>query len=165
MKKILSATFVTFILFSSCLKNLGSSCDYNECSTVATQSEIQAWQNYLASNNLTATQHCSGLFYRIENAGSGSSPGQCSNISVRYKGYFPGGNVFDETTSAVVINLPIALKGWRNALPLINSGGRIVLYIAPSLGYGGQEIRDANGNVVIPPNSYLIFEVDLDAVL
>jgi FKBP-type peptidyl-prolyl cis-trans isomerase FkpA len=165
MKKIIIVSFIASLLFSSCLKNIGSSCDYNECGTVATNTEIQAWQNYLASNSLTATQHCSGLFYRIENAGNGSTPNSCSNLSVRYKGYFTGGNVFDETTTPVAINLPIALRGWRNALPLIKEGGRIVLYIPPSLGYGAQGFTDPNGNVIVPPNSYLIFEVDLDAVL
>lgn len=165
MNKIVIASVTVLLLFSSCLKNLGSSCEYKECDTVATNTEIEAWQNYLSSNNITATQHCSGLFYHIENTGMGSSPNSCSNITARYRGYFPGGNVFDESTTSVIVSLPIAIKGWRNALPLINTGGRIVLYIAPSLGYGSQEIRDGNGNVVIPANSYLIFEVGLDTIL
>ena len=164
MNKIGIAAFLIGITLSSCFKNAGFNCNYDVCGNVATNSEIQAWQNYISSNSITAQQHCSGLFYRIENPGTGKSPGACSNISVRYKGYFTSGAVFDQSTTSISVELVQLIKGWRNVLPLLKAGGRIVLYVPPSLAYGSQEVKDNNGNVVIPPNSYLIFEIDLDAV-
>jgi FKBP-type peptidyl-prolyl cis-trans isomerase FkpA len=113
---------------------------------------------------LVAIQHCSGLFYRVENAGSGSTPGPCANISVKYTAYFLNGTILEQQTSPVTFSLGNTIRAWRIALPLIKAGGRVVFYIPPSLAYGAQDIKDQNGNVVIPANSYLFFEVDLVAV-
>jgi FKBP-type peptidyl-prolyl cis-trans isomerase FkpA len=35
------------------------------------------------------------------------------------------------------------------------------LYIPPTLGYGSREIKDNLGNVIIPANSILIFDIEL----
>jgi FKBP-type peptidyl-prolyl cis-trans isomerase len=43
----------------------------------------------------------------------------------------------------------------------MKAGGRRQLVIPPELAYGAQGATDANGNVVIPPNSTLVFTVDL----
>ena len=47
---------------------------------------------------------------------------------------------------------------------MLRAGGKMHLYIPPSLGYGPFDIKDDQGNVIIPANSILIFEVDLLAV-
>ena len=163
MKNFVIAIVLLAFGFSSCLKG-GNSCSFDACSTVAPAAEIQAVQNYLTSQSLTATQHCSGLFYRIENAGTGGTPGACSDISVKYKGYLSNGTVFDQQTAPISFNLGNTIRGWRCGVPLIKAAGRVVLYIPPSLGYGSQDVRDQNGNIVIPANSILIFEIDLVTV-
>lgn len=164
MKKTILILFGASLIFSSCLKKIDEPCHYNPCEKVATAGEIQFWQDYFNTHSITAVQHCSGLFYEIIAPGSGPSPGVCSSVIVRYKGYFTNGVVFDELALGVNINLRNLINGWRNGLPQIKKGGRIILYIPPSLGYGNQDIKDQNGNVVIPANSFLIFEVDLDDV-
>jgi FKBP-type peptidyl-prolyl cis-trans isomerase FkpA len=50
------------------------------------------------------------------------------------------------------------IVGWQKGLPLISSGGKITLYIPPSLGYGSA----AAGS--IPANSILIFDIELISV-
>ena len=164
MKKIIISVFTITLILSSCLKHADITCNFNACSLVATNTEILAWQNYLSTNSLTAVQHCSGLFYRIENPGTGSMPAACSNILVRYRGMFTNGTVFDQSATAIPLNLAQAITAWKIGLSLLKAGGRIVLYVPPSLGYGNQNVLDLNGNVVIPANSNLIFEVELDAV-
>jgi FKBP-type peptidyl-prolyl cis-trans isomerase FkpA len=47
--------------------------------------------------------------------------------------------------------------GWKLGLPLIKAGGKIKLYLPPSLGYG----NSVSGN--IPANSILVFEITLVA--
>ena len=163
MRNCIAGIIILALGFSSCLKG-SNSCSFSACATVAPASEIQAVQNYLTTNSITATQHCSGLFYRIENAGTGATPGACSNISVKYKGYFTNGTVIDQRTTAVSLSLGNAIRGWRCGIPLIKTSGRIVLYIPPSLAYGNQDLRDQNGNILIPANSVLIFEIDLVSV-
>ena len=49
-------------------------------------------------------------------------------------------------------------KGWAAAMPSLKPGGKAVFYIPPHLGNGGIRAGD------IPPNSALIFEVELLAV-
>ena len=62
------------IVFTGCSKE--PKCSYNECAYKAPAAEIQAVKDYLTANNITATEHCSGLFYRVENPGTGTRPSQ-----------------------------------------------------------------------------------------
>jgi FKBP-type peptidyl-prolyl cis-trans isomerase FkpA len=162
MLKNFLAGLILIIGFSGCLKNADQSCDanYDPCALVAPASEIQAVQTYLTNNGIMATQHCSGLFYRIEQAGSGTTPNVCSTVRVNYEGKLTNNTVFDATTTMPAnLNLSGLITGWKNGLPLIKPGGRIHLYIPPSLGYGNIDYGP------IPANSVLVFRVDLIAVL
>ena len=159
LKKIIYG-FLIIASFSGCLKNseMENPCNYDPCAFQAPASEIQAVQDYLAANNINATEHCSGLFYAIETAGTGAAPGVCSNITVNYEGRLTNGNLFDASTAPITFNLSQVISGWKNGLPLVKAGGRINLYIPPSLAYGNTN----QGS--IPPNSILVFKVDLIAV-
>ena len=147
----------------ACLKSNGD-CSFKPCQYPAPASEIQAINSYLTTNSLSATQHCSGVFYSISNAGTGKSPNGCSAVSLTYTGRTSAGSVFDSHTSPVYIDLNQVIAGWRAGLPLIKEGGSLTLYIPPSLGYGPQDVKDNNGNVVIPANSILIFDISLSTV-
>ncbi len=162
IRNILAVTALFFML-SGCLKNEASvnPCTYDECALKAPANEIQDVQAYLTANSITnATQHCSGLFYRVGAAGTGKTPNICSTVSAFYTGRFTNGNVFDQTTTTPA-NFPLngVIEGWKKGLPLIKEGGKIFLYIPPTLAYG------STGRSGIPPNSILIFEIDLQSVL
>jgi FKBP-type peptidyl-prolyl cis-trans isomerase FkpA len=159
MKKIsiLSLLFIFFL--SSCSKK-EDICAYTESPIVASTAEINAVQAYLGTNGISATQAPSGFFYAIDAPGTGTIyPGLCSNVAVEYTGKLTDGTVFDKTTGqAVLFTLGTLIVGWQKGLPLIKAGGKIRLYIPPSLGYGSV----ANGN--IPKNSILIFDITMDSV-
>ncbi|MCU7549175.1 FKBP-type peptidyl-prolyl cis-trans isomerase [Chitinophagaceae bacterium LB-8] len=161
MKKLLFC-FGLISLFTGCLKNTGSEqkCTYDPCGAKAPSSEIQALKDTLANHGITATEHCSGLFYAIEEQGTGVAPTACSIVTVKYKGTLPNGTVFDQTaTDKTYTNyLSSLIRGWINGIPLIKTGGKIHLYIPPSLGYGNQQAG------TIPANSILFFDVELVAV-
>lgn len=164
MKNIFLFLTVTLLAttFTGCLKDPETPvCEYDPCKFKAPAAEVQALRDYLASNNITATEHCSGLFYVVENEGTGRKPEACGAVVANYKGMLTDGTVFDQSTSPVEFGLTSVIQGWTNGVPLVKEGGRIILYIPPSLGYGAREVRDPNGNVRIPANSNLIFEVDL----
>src|SRR3979411_2516890 len=154
MKKVLISALICVWIFSSCLKgnNNSTMCTYSPCAYVVPTAEVQAVQNYLSANNITATQHCSGMYYTVDTPGTGKAPDICSTVSVRYTGKLSNGTVFDQHSSPVSYNLINLIPAGTNGLPLVSAGGKIHLYIPPSLGYGNQDVHDANGNVVVPAN-------------
>ena len=159
MKKIIPFLLICSVALSSCLKK-DKGCQYTSTTNVAPASEIQAIQNYLNANSITAIQHPSGFFYKIHNAGSGMAPSLCSAVRVAYTGKLTNGNVFDSQTD-VTFQLGVLIEGWKKGVPLIQKGGEITLYIPPSLGYGPSDIKDNNNVVIIPGNSILVFDIDL----
>lgn len=163
MKKLFFLIFVNLAFLISCKKSDIMQCSYTAPGNVATVAEISYLQNYITANSIPATQHASGVYYTITNPGTGSLPNVCSNITVKYTGSILGGGMFDSNTSVTGVKFVLGslILGWQQVLPILSSGGSITLYIPPSLGYGSTEIRDNNGNVLIPANSYLKFDIDL----
>ncbi len=170
MNKSVSFFLIAAILFSSltaCLKDQAAEpCKYDPCQLKAPAAEIQAVQTYLDTTGVTdAVQHCSGLFYKIVTPGTGVAPDPCINsIVARYRGSLTNGNVFDSGQFQQPVQLGGFIRGWVNGLPLIKQGGRMMLYVPPSLGYGSQARTDQNGVVLIPANSTLVFDVELVTV-
>lgn len=164
MLKTVSVLLSFLILFSGCIKNDAAKCEYDACATKAPANEIQSVKDYLASVSITnATEHCSGVFYVIDTAGTGNAPSSCATVNATYTGKLTNGNTFDSGTSQFALGSVI--PGWTNTIPLIKNGGKIRLFIPPSLGYGAQGITDSRtGNVIIPPNAILLFDVRLNAV-
>jgi FKBP-type peptidyl-prolyl cis-trans isomerase len=148
MKHILFALALT--LFISCSKE--KEVDY----VAKNEQEIIA---YIAKNNLTAQKSNSGLYYIINEPGTGEQPTQNSNVTVAYKGYFTNGTVFDESTSeGISFGLQQVIKGWTEGIPYFKEGGSGILLVPAHLGYGNNDYSS------IPGGSVLIFEVKLVSV-
>ncbi len=168
MKKVFFILMMAVpVLLSSCKKE--DKCQYSESTVTASAAERTYLQNYLSTNNIIAQQHASGVFYNITLAGTGSSPTICSFVTAKYTGSFiPGGAIFDATPAGSAgsnFALGKVIVGWQKAMPLLKSGGKITLYIPPSLAYGNQDLlNQQTGAVIIPANSYLKFEIELVAV-
>ena len=126
MKNYLSL-FVAFFLFLSC------SSDDNNNFGVQTEADIL---KYIEDNNLTAERTNSGLFYVINEAGTGARPISNSNVTVAYKGYFLNGNVFDQRSEWITIGLNRVIPGWTEGIQLFKEGGSGILLIPSKLGYG-----------------------------
>ncbi|MBO9660476.1 MAG: FKBP-type peptidyl-prolyl cis-trans isomerase [Chitinophagaceae bacterium] len=154
MKKFLILALSFSLIFAGCSKN-DDKCEYDVCGIVAPDAEIAAVQNHINTKGIVAERHCSGVYYTVEIAGTGKNPTPCSNVLIRYKGYLTNDVVFAPQSGVESFNLGGLISGWRSVLPMLKVGGRIVLYIPPTLGYGNR----ANGQ--IPANSILIFEIEL----
>lgn len=155
MKKILLIGLLPLIIMGGCKKEEEKPCP--EVSANVPPSEVTNLRAYIQSNNITAQEDSRGFFYRIEAAGGGAKPNPCSNLRVDYSGRLTTGGEFDKGTN-VAFSLSGLITGWRMGLPLIGAGGRIILYLPPSLGYGNTTAG------TIPPNSILIFTIDLKSV-
>ena len=101
----------------------------------------------------------SGLQYKVITPGDGPSPLKTDKVKVHYKGSLADGTIFDSSydrgqpTSFTVSGV---IKGWTEALLLMQVGSKWELTIPSKLGYG---TRGSGGK--IPPNSTLLFEVEL----
>lgn len=163
--KRLFVVLMTVILLSSCSRN-NDECRYDPCETVAPVSEVAQLESWLASASITATKHCSGVYYVIDAPGSGgNTPTICSIVSIKYKGQLTNGTIFDQATSPVSFQLGDLIESLKKGIPLIKTDGKITLFCPPSLAYGSQDTRDGSGNIVIPANSILIFEIELIGVI
>lgn len=121
--------------------------------------------DYIEDNQLDATRTESGLYYTIDTEGTGNSPDETSNVTVKYKGYLIDGNVFDEKlTNSVSFFLDGVIEGWTEGLQYFKEGGSGKLLIPSQLGYGRFGQRDNNGVQIIPDGAVLIFEVELISV-
>lgn len=160
MKRILTVTLSIVLLltvFYACKKS-DTGCSYDACATKAGAIEVTNLENYLSGAGITgATKTCSGLYYQVVNPGADKAPSVCSYVTVNYKGTLTNGTVFDSTATGnpASFSLITLIEGWKQGLPLIKKGGKIKLYLPPSLGYGGS----AAGS--IPANSILIFDIEL----
>jgi FKBP-type peptidyl-prolyl cis-trans isomerase FkpA len=151
MKQLLS-TLLVLTLFISCSKDTKTVTDY----TAKNEQEIK---DYLAKNNLTAQRSTSGLYYIINEQGTGTQPTAASNVTVAYKGYFTNGNVFDQSKAeGISFGLNQVIKGWTEGIPYFKAGGSGVLLVPSHLGYG------STNNGPIPGGSVLIFDVKLISV-
>ncbi|MFI1745759.1 FKBP-type peptidyl-prolyl cis-trans isomerase [Thalassobellus sediminis] len=152
MKNILIV--FALILVTACSKDndIPEPIDY----TVQNDEDIQA---YITANNLTAEKSSTGLYYVIDEQGSGDQPTFTDNVTVAYKGYFLDGTVFDQSNEAgISFNLQGVISGWTEGITYFNEGGSGILLVPAHLGYGSYNY---NG---IPGGSVLIFEVNLVSV-
>jgi FKBP-type peptidyl-prolyl cis-trans isomerase len=104
----------------------------------------------------------SGLGIEVLAPGTGTPPKSTDKVRVHYRGLLLDGTEFDSSYARGKPNdfvLNQLITGWAAAMPSLRPGGKAVFYIPPQLGYGG--IRAGK----IPPNSSLIFEVELLEVL
>lgn len=163
IKKMFSGLLIASIVFASCVKN--NKCSYTASSVTAPAAEVQALKDSLDSHSISGvTQNPSGFSYKIINAGSGTFVSNlCSNVSVSYTGTYFNGTTFDSTAAGQLATFQLGqvIVGWQKGMPLISKGGEIMLYIPPSLAYGSNPVTDNAGHVLIPGNSYLVFDVHL----
>ncbi|WP_392438068.1 peptidylprolyl isomerase [Cruoricaptor ignavus] len=103
----------------------------------------------------------SGLMYKITKKGTGPKVEQGQMVSVHYAGRLTNGMEFDNSFKrGEPIEFPVGtgrvIRGWDEGLLLLNVGDEATLLIPSNLGYGE---RGAGG--IIPPNAWLIFDVQV----
>ncbi|MBD2704604.1 FKBP-type peptidyl-prolyl cis-trans isomerase [Spirosoma sp. BT702] len=141
-------------LLTSCQSASNAPCESTPVTTKAPDEEITQLSQFIESSRIKATFDKRGFYYTIQNPGSGEKPTVCTTVSVNYDGKLTNGTRFDSGQD-VKFGLYQLIVGWQEGIPLIAPGGRITLYLPPSLAYGDQEQRD------IPANSILVFQIDL----
>jgi FKBP-type peptidyl-prolyl cis-trans isomerase len=101
----------------------------------------------------------SGLQYKVINKGDGASPKASDTVNCHYRGTTIDGKEFDSSYKRgkpASFQLDAVIKGWSQALLLMKTGSKWMLYIPEDLAYG-----DRGAGKAIEPGSTLIFEVEL----
>ena len=102
----------------------------------------------------------SGLKYQVLKQGTGTvSPKATDTVKVHYEGKLLDGTVFDSSIArGQPISFPLngVIPGWTEGLQLMKVGDKFKFEIPANLAYGANSPSPA-----IPPNSTLIFEVEL----
>ncbi len=104
----------------------------------------------------------SGLQYEILSVGTGRKPSATDRVQCHYHGTLIDGTVFDSSVQRgvpAVFGVNQVIPGWVEALQMMPEGSRWKLYIPSKLAYGEHQAGS------IPPNSALIFEVELIKVI
>lgn len=103
----------------------------------------------------------SGLQYKVITEGAGKTPDITDTVTVQYTGRLIDGTEFDSSHKrgqAATFALDGVIKGWTEALQLMNAGSKWEIFIPAELAYGDK------GGGPIGPNATLIFDVELISV-
>ncbi|MGE3616786.1 MAG: FKBP-type peptidyl-prolyl cis-trans isomerase [Gemmatimonadales bacterium] len=110
------------------------------------------------------TKTASGLYYRDLTTGSGATATVGKRVAIHYNGFLPDGTQFDSNTGnqtpfQFTLGSGQVIGGFDEGVRGMAPGGIRQLIIPPNLGYG------AAGSGPIPPNSILVFRIELVSIL
>jgi FKBP-type peptidyl-prolyl cis-trans isomerase len=116
-----------------------------------------AIDTYLESKNIKALRATQGIRYVLHKEGKGGKPTVANTLRLTYKvTLLATGAVIEQSQGIVEFPLAGMIQGWQLGFPYIPKGSKATLYVPSSLGYG------PNGYPPdIPPNSNLIFDIEL----
>jgi len=128
----------------------------------ASEKSLKAAQEFLEANKGKpgVVTLPSGLQYKIKQDGTGAKPTMEDMVDVVYHGTLINETVFDSSKDrGDTVNFPVSgvVPGFSEALTLMNEGSIWEVYIPSELGYG-ENVRPGGP---IPPNSVLIFEINM----
>lgn len=115
--------------------------------------------DYAVENDLNVERTKSGLYYIIEQKGTGPNLIMGQPTKAHYTGHFLDGRVFDSSRNKGVpmfFNVGQMIPGWNEALQFINVGTKIKLLIPSRLAYA-----DRGFPGYVPPNTPLIFDIEI----
>jgi peptidylprolyl isomerase len=144
---------------SLCLLGCNKATQTNGDNNVATNAPGAATAPANAQSNEMKTT-ASGLKYQVLKQGTGTiSPKATDTVKVHYHGTLLNGTVFDSSVErGQPISFPLnqVIAGWTEGLQLMKVGDKFKFEIPPGLAYGPN-----SPSPKIPPNSTLVFEVEL----
>jgi FKBP-type peptidyl-prolyl cis-trans isomerase len=112
-----------------------------------------------------------GVRFVFRERGAGPLPKHGQRVAVRYTGFLPDGHVFDATAASggpvrFRVGRKEVIAGWDDLLPLLPVGSRVRASIPAALAYGAAGVRDPDdeSRYLIPPNTDLVFELQVMSV-
>lgn len=130
------------------------------------------YQNYSGASSSGGNQNATTTPDVVQaqdiTVGTGAQAAPNSVVSVLYVGRLADGTVFDSSEAhdnqplTFQLGVPGIIAGFQVGVNGMREGGERRMSIPPSLGYGGEDIKDpTSGKIVVPANSTLVFDVKL----
>jgi FKBP-type peptidyl-prolyl cis-trans isomerase FkpA len=124
--------------------------------------ETRQVEDYLAANHIQAQKTAKGVYYVIQDPGTGTPVDSGKQVAVRYTGkLMPSGKVFDGNMTGpadpykLVVGTGNVIPGWDDGLKVFKKGGKGTLYIPAFLAY------DAQPGPGRKPFENLMFDVEI----
>lgn len=106
------------------------------------------------------TKDENGIRYKVLKEGTGDKIGKIKNVTVKYKGYLLDDTVFDDSDFHEPLNFTTAtgkmISGFDIMVQDMKLNEKRTIVLPPNLAYGANGAGD-----VIPPNSYIVFDVEV----
>ena len=123
--------------------------------------------DYLTKNGLAgkAQKTANGVYYIVNQAGTGTKPNKGDNVEVQYTGKLMNGKVFDSSLTnqqskgkpvQFQVGVGMIIPGWEEGIMQFTKGTKGTLLIPSGMAYGMQ-----GAPPTIPANSPLIFDIEL----
>lgn len=159
-----SALLTTAIFIAGCGKNDEATEGNAPDSSLASGQDPAATMEYQVSEieSLYPEAYAtpSGLHFVVTETGSGPKPQRGQQVTANYHGTLLNGKVFDSSIERgkpfkFTVGIGQVIKGWDEAFLDMKRGEKRTLVLPSELGYG------TRGAGPIPPNSILVFDVEL----
>jgi len=141
---------------------LTTACGSDATPDIPSNPAVETYAASLGVNIAQMTRKSDNLFIQDLVVGTGAEAIAGRSMDVHYTGYFINGNRFETSVGRTPINLTLGIgqviPGWDQGLAGMKVGGRRKLVIGSALAYG----RGGSGS--IPPNTTLVFDVELVTV-
>lgn len=141
---------------------LAAGCNSDSTPDIPSNPAVEVYASSLGVNIAQMTKKNDNLYYQDMTVGTGSEAIAGRSIDVRYTGWLINGTRFDSNVGGALLTFTLGtgwvISGWDQGLVGMKAGGKRKLVIGSSLGYG------RTGSGTIPPNSTLVFDVELIAV-
>ena len=152
---------IKHLLLLVCIAGCFTACKKTESFDAEKQfsADTTAIRNFIVANKIPAVKDASGIFYQIIAPGTGSVTYSASTkVTADYTGKLLDGSTFD-SSKGTPFELGKVIVGWQIAIPKIQKGGSIRMFIPSYYGYANSTVGS------IPANSVLDFTVSLTDVV
>lgn len=140
--------------------------DFEKWNQTDDKYEKKILKNYLVKNKIKTEPDEEGLYLIPLKEGKGKKPEQGNVAYIHYRGFFLDGTEFDNTYLREPLEYRIGekdqvIKGFELAIPKLNKGAKVKLIIPSYLAFG----KNGSSSGIVPPNTTLIYEVELVKIL
>jgi FKBP-type peptidyl-prolyl cis-trans isomerase len=137
-----------------------------DSSATQIKEDDQKIQSYLKKKKLNAQKTESGVYYVIQQEGTGQKIEPGDTVSVDYVGKLLDGTEFDKSTPGHPLvfqdGVGMVIPGFDEAMESLKEGAKATIIIPSSLGYGPQGIKKPGEEAyAIPKNAVLVFDIDV----